>query len=455
MIEMELKYMMTDLEQKNMNISRFNVRKGILVLLGMLTLVTSVDALPFTYQYGDLCLGFRKTGSYVGLYEIVVDLGPAVNYVNLPAGTTTNVTQYTASQIDPDSYASWTNLQWSVTGCTPSATTFTGYPKSTVWVTSPRVGGVLDQPYRASLSQQNITVTYIDSILSGAATISSELASNQDNTATCVREPYAASGSYPGDDGLNYGAWIEDPTYSYLADLDTYGPLDSSGHEVNLENTTVAPFITAVISDIYEIRPSGTTDPHTGLTSGVGYNVGYFIFNPNGTMTFTRASTTVSAPVAGFSGTPTSGFAPLPVLFTDASTGTITNWLWNFGDGTSVTNTSNASVNHTYTSAASYNVSLTVTGPGGANTLTRMGYIVVSPAAASVPRFNALTLSGGKFIISGTNGTTSAQYRVLSSTNLISGTWTPVFTNTFLGNGTFSYTNSAASGTAFFRLVSP
>ncbi len=38
-------------------------------------------------------------------------------------------------------------------------------------------------------------------------------------------------------------------------------------------------------------------------------------------------------PVAAFSGTPTSGPKPLNVQFTDASTGVIATYSWNFGDG--------------------------------------------------------------------------------------------------------------------------
>jgi PKD repeat protein/peptidoglycan/xylan/chitin deacetylase (PgdA/CDA1 family) len=81
------------------------------------------------------------------------------------------------------------------------------------------------------------------------------------------------------------------------------------------------------------------------------------------------------APVADFSGTPTGGSAPLVVTLTDASTGAVTGWSWNFGD-TGTSTVQNPS--HTYAAAGTYTVSLTVTGPGGPDTNTKTNYITVS-----------------------------------------------------------------------------
>ena len=47
--------------------------------------------------------------------------------------------------------------------------------------------------------------------------------------------------------------------------------------------------------------------------------------------------------------------------FTDSSTGDVTSWLWNFGDGATST-AQNPS--HQYTAAGQYTVALTVTGSG-------------------------------------------------------------------------------------------
>jgi PKD repeat protein len=161
-----------------------------------------------------------------------------------------------------------------------------------------------------------------------------------------------------------------------------------------------------------------------------------------------------NAPVAGFSGTPTNIFVTQTVTFTDASTGSITNWVWSFGDGASVTNITSASVGHAYAAAGSYTVSLTVTGSGGTSTSTRTSYVTVKAKTA----LGGVTLSGGKLVFSGTNGPAGVQYRIMTATNvaLPLASWTPVWTNVFAADGSYSYTNTpGASASSFFLLVSP
>jgi len=80
-------------------------------------------------------------------------------------------------------------------------------------------------------------------------------------------------------------------------------------------------------------------------------------------------------PVADFSGSPTSGNAPLTVNFTDLSTNNPTSWDWDFGDGGSST-AQNPS--HEYTSAGDYTVSLTATNSAGQDTETKTDYISVT-----------------------------------------------------------------------------
>ena len=70
-------------------------------------------------------------------------------------------------------------------------------------------------------------------------------------------------------------------------------------------------------------------------------------------------------PTANFTADPTSGNPPLTVQFTDQSTGSITSWNWDFGDGSVPSADLNPS--HTYSNAGNYTVTLIVTGPGGSD----------------------------------------------------------------------------------------
>ncbi len=88
----------------------------------------------------------------------------------------------------------------------------------------------------------------------------------------------------------------------------------------------------------------------------------------------------VQAPAAGFTGSPTTGTAPLVVQFTDTSTGNPTQWQWDFNnDGTVDSTVQNPGF--TYTNPGTYSVKLTATNAGGANTLIRSGYITVTAPA--------------------------------------------------------------------------
>ncbi|MFA5408298.1 MAG: PKD domain-containing protein, partial [Bacilli bacterium] len=91
-------------------------------------------------------------------------------------------------------------------------------------------------------------------------------------------------------------------------------------------------------------------------------------------------STSVSANV-------TAGTAPLTVTFTDSSTGYITSWLWNFGDGTTSTE---QNPTHTYTVPSTYTVSLNASSPFDYDVDTKTNYIDVAGVYAY---YQALTHS--------------------------------------------------------------
>jgi PKD repeat protein len=98
---------------------------------------------------------------------------------------------------------------------------------------------------------------------------------------------------------------------------------------------------------------------------------------------------TYAAPVADFSSDFQSGCSPLIVTFTDLSpqptqpTDSIDSWSWDLGDGT-VSTLQNPVHSFSSTSVDTYDIALTVTGPGGSDTKTETGYIIVAipPVAA-------------------------------------------------------------------------
>lgn len=102
------------------------------------------------------------------------------------------------------------------------------------------------------------------------------------------------------------------------------------------------------------------------------------------------SSVTPPPPVADFGVSERSGKVPHTVNFTDTSTGIITTWHWNFGDGTTST-LQNPS--HTYNSAGTFTVSIKVTGPGGSDIETKENYITVTHPPP-IAEFNVSQKSG-------------------------------------------------------------
>ena len=104
---------------------------------------------------------------------------------------------------------------------------------------------------------------------------------------------------------------------------------------------------------------NGDEKPDLAATNGNSSSVSIFLNN------------TASAE---FKASRTSGPPPLIVNFTDQSTGDVTSWSWDFGDG-STSSVQNPS--HAYQELGSYTVSLTVSGAGGSDTETKTDYINV------------------------------------------------------------------------------
>jgi PKD repeat protein len=149
------------------------------------------------------------------------------------------------------------------------------------------------------------------------------------------------------------------------------------------------------------------------------YSVTLTVTNAGGFDSETKSSyiTVVDPPTTGpipeFTASPTSGMAPLTVDFTDASTGTVTTWEWDFdSNGTIDDTTQNPS--HSYSTAGTYSVTLTVSDGTTANSQTKTNYINTSVATCTVPNVSdgehkneAITLLEGlgfTVVVNGGNG---------------------------------------------------
>lgn len=128
--------------------------------------------------------------------------------------------------------------------------------------------------------------------------------------------------------------------------------------------------ITAWEWDFGDSQTSALQNPeHTYTTTG-SFTVRLKITGPAGTHSLIKENflvVTLPPPVARFGAAPLEGSVPLSVQFADSSQGNITTWFWSFGDNTF---TYNQNPQHIYFGEGLFTVSLVVSGPDGADTLT-------------------------------------------------------------------------------------
>ncbi|MCC4771150.1 PKD domain-containing protein [Methanosarcina sp. DH2] len=159
------------------------------------------------------------------------------------------------------------------------------------------------------------------------------------------------------------------------------------------------------------------------------------------------------APVASFSASPQEGNAPLTVQFTDTSTGNVTSWLWDFGDGN---NSTSQSPSHIYSSSGKYTVGLTVTNAFGSNTFKAPSFVNVLSIAAPAPDFTSNVISGKaplivRFEDRSSGGPTAWEWDFNSDGTIDSIEQNPVYE--FTDNGSYTVTLRVGNGTAWNNLT--
>jgi PKD repeat protein len=174
---------------------------------------------------------------------------------------------------------------------------------------------------------------------------------------------------------------------------------------VNFTNLTIGA--TNYTWDFGDGHTSTNSQPVNTYSNAGTYTVSLVANGPGGSSSLTHTNfilVTNPPPTVVFTANPTNGVAPLTVNFTNLTTGA-TNYAWDFGDGHSSTNTQPA---NTYSNAGTFTVSLTATGPGGASTLTRTNYILVTNPPPVVAFSASPTNGAAPLTVTFTNQTTGA-----------------------------------------------
>jgi trimeric autotransporter adhesin len=111
----------------------------------------------------------------------------------------------------------------------------------------------------------------------------------------------------------------------------------------------------------------------TGLVVMAVNGIGNYFHN------YSALSGVGTPPSANFAASPQSGTAPLVVSFTNTSSGAPDAWEWDFqNDG--IVDSTVQNPTFTFATPGTYTVKLTVSNSAGSSTLTRPGYITVSPS---------------------------------------------------------------------------
>ena len=217
-----------------------------------------------------------------------------------------------------------------------------------------------------------------------------------------------------------------------------------AGYEINYGQTSGSYTSRIDVGNQTSYTVTGLNDGAIYYFSAKAYNSGKTTWSGFSNQVSATIPSPPTAPTAGFNANPTSGTAPLTVTFTDTSSGNITSWSWNFGDGTTGTAKNAAK---TYTNPGSYTVGLTVTGPAGSSTASRT---ISVATAAPVANFTAMPISGtaplAATFTNGSSGTVSG-YSWSFGDGGTSTAPSPAHTYTNAGTYTVSLTATGPGGT--------
>ncbi len=292
-------------------------------------------------------------------------------------------------------------------------------------------GGTTPYSYTWSPAQGNIATAINLNAGNYSYTVTDAHGCSANNSATVIEPPLLTVSLSPSaticigqSSTLTATAGGGTPAYTYswsngsaLA-TQTVSPVVTTAYSITLTDAngctaTVAP-INIVVNPPLTVVPHATDYICLGQSAVIGANAtggnGTYTYTwdngigvSSGSITVTPAVTTVynvtvsdnctvpdvtttdtvfvnPAPIVNFTGLPLTGCQPLTVNFNNQTTSTlpITNWAWDYGDGSAAGDSMNGS--HIYTNAGTFTVKLTATSASGCSSFfVDSNYVTVYP----------------------------------------------------------------------------
>jgi PKD repeat protein len=317
-----------------------------------------------------------------------------VNFIDLSTNTTGRIWDFGDGATDSAPYPSheytdpgtYTVTLIATGGCEPDTLAKVDYV--VVTATAPPVAAFSGDPVSGCAP---LEVVFTDESTGDVTSWDWDFGDGQTDTQQNPTHTYTASGDYDvqlivtglgGSDTLTMLVYIS-VTEGVTADFSVSGTTGVAPVSFDFTDLSTG----SPTSWSWDFGDTGTdivqNPSHTYTTAGT-YSVRLIATGECGPDTLVQTDLIVvsapPAPVAGFSGDPVSGCAPLEVAFTDESAGDITSWAWDFGDGeTDVLQ----NPTHIFVAAGTFTVSLTVTGPGGDDTKVMENYVNVEESVVA------------------------------------------------------------------------
>ena len=228
-----------------------------------------------------------------------------------------------------------------------------------------------------------LTVNFTDASSGTITSYAWDFGDGNSSTITNPSHNYAANGNYvvtltvTGPGGSDTHSEIITVADVPVASFNANPTVVGVGVPVDFTDTSTG-IITTRDWDFGDGNSSTATNPSHNYSSVGTYTVTLALTGPSGSDSATTTIQVVAAPIANFAANPTVATIGTPINFTDASTGVISTYSWDFGDGNSSTATNPT---HNYAATGTYTVTLTVTGPGGSDTASTTVDIVLTPVA--------------------------------------------------------------------------